>query len=97
MRREQHTRQDSLHRSGRWLDGHGLRASLAEEGAARDRARRRVRAAPYDQIRAQVAAQVESGALPAGHRMPTVRGLAEELGVAPGTVARAYRGSSRPG
>lgn len=48
-------------------------------------------AAPYEQIRAQVATQVESGALAAGHRMPTVRGLAEELGVAPGTVARAYR------
>jgi DNA-binding transcriptional regulator YhcF (GntR family) len=43
------------------------------------------------QIRAQLAAQVESDALQAGDRLPTVRRLAEDLGVAPGTVARAYR------
>jgi DNA-binding transcriptional regulator YhcF (GntR family) len=46
---------------------------------------------PYEQIRAQIAAHVESGALQAGDRVPTVRRLAEDLGVAPGTVARAYR------
>lgn len=46
---------------------------------------------PYEQIRAQIAAQVESGALQAGDRLPTVRRLAEDLGVAPGTVARSYR------
>ena len=33
MRREQHTRQDSLHRSGRWLDGLGY-GLLAEEWRA---------------------------------------------------------------
>jgi len=46
---------------------------------------------PYEQIRAQIAEQARSGAVPAGTRLPTVRGLADELGVAPGTVARAYR------
>jgi DNA-binding transcriptional regulator YhcF (GntR family) len=46
---------------------------------------------PYEQIRAQVAAQVGSGALPAGTRLPTVRALAESLGIAANTVARAYR------
>jgi DNA-binding transcriptional regulator YhcF (GntR family) len=46
---------------------------------------------PYEQIRAQVAAQVETGALQPGHRLPTVRGLADELGLATNTVARAYR------
>ena len=30
MRREMHTRSDSLHRSGTWLDGYGY-AILAEE------------------------------------------------------------------
>lgn len=47
--------------------------------------------APYEQLRAQLADQARSGALPAGYRLPTVRGLAEELGLAPNTVAKAYR------
>ena len=34
---------------------------------------------------------VRSGAVGAGSRLPTVRRLAEDLGVAAGTVARAYR------
>lgn len=46
---------------------------------------------PYEQIRVQIAANVESQALQPGDRLPTVRRLAEDLGVAPGTVARAYR------
>src|SRR5512133_3013673 len=46
---------------------------------------------PYEQIRAQIAAQVASGALAPGTRLMTVRALAETLGIAPNTVARAYR------
>lgn len=46
---------------------------------------------PYEQLRAQVAARAASGDLPAGTKLPTVRGLAGDLGVAPGTVARAYK------
>ena len=46
---------------------------------------------PYAQIRAQVADQARSGVLASGTRLPTVRQLADELGVAPGTVARAYK------
>jgi DNA-binding transcriptional regulator YhcF (GntR family) len=46
---------------------------------------------PYEQIRAQIAAQVASGALEPGSRLMTVRALAESLGIAPNTVARAYR------
>ncbi|MBV2153634.1 GntR family transcriptional regulator [Kitasatospora sp. SUK 42] len=46
---------------------------------------------PYEQIRAQIAERARSGALPTGLRLPTVRALAEELGLAAGTVARAYR------
>ena len=46
---------------------------------------------PYEQIRQQVAAGVASGELAAGTRLPTVRALAEQLGLASNTVARAYR------
>jgi DNA-binding transcriptional regulator YhcF (GntR family) len=46
---------------------------------------------PYEQIRAQVAARVEAGELEPGTRLPSVRALAEELGLAANTVARAYR------
>lgn len=46
---------------------------------------------PYEQIRSQVADAVGSGALLAGTRLPTVRRLAQDLGLAPNTVARAYR------
>ena len=46
---------------------------------------------PFERIRAGVVEQLSSGALLPGDRLPTVRGLAAQLGVAPGTVARAYR------
>ena len=46
---------------------------------------------PYDQIRGQLAAQIAAGTLPVGAKLPTVRGLASELGLAVNTVARAYR------
>jgi DNA-binding transcriptional regulator YhcF (GntR family) len=46
---------------------------------------------PYEQLRAQVARQVASGALPAGTRLATVRQLASDLGLAANTVAKAYR------
>ncbi|MCW5251055.1 MULTISPECIES: GntR family transcriptional regulator [unclassified Streptomyces] len=48
-------------------------------------------APPYEQVRAQISEQARSGALPVGHRLPTVRGLAGELGLAVNTVAKAYR------
>ncbi len=47
--------------------------------------------APFEQLRAQVAARVATGDLPAGTRLPTVRRLAADLGLATNTVARAYR------
>jgi DNA-binding transcriptional regulator YhcF (GntR family) len=46
---------------------------------------------PYEQLRAQITELVAAGTLPAGARLPAVRQLAADLGVAPGTVARAYR------
>ncbi|MGW1230499.1 GntR family transcriptional regulator [Streptomyces sp. NPDC001478] len=48
-------------------------------------------AAPYEQLRTQISELARSGALPVGHRLPTVRGFAEELGLAANTVAKAYR------
>ncbi|MFI6860576.1 GntR family transcriptional regulator [Streptomyces sp. NPDC050421] len=47
--------------------------------------------APYEQLRTQISELARSGALPVGHRLPTVRGFAEELGLAANTVAKAYR------
>ncbi|MFC9893646.1 GntR family transcriptional regulator [Nocardia sp. NPDC127579] len=46
---------------------------------------------PYEQLRLGVLAQVRSGELTAGTKIPTVRALAAQLGLAPNTVARAYR------
>jgi len=46
---------------------------------------------PYEQIRTQVIDHVGRGELRPGDRLPTVRGLAEDLGIAANTVARAYR------
>lgn len=46
---------------------------------------------PYEQIRAQIATHIHGGRLPDGTRLPTMRALAADLGVAVGTVARAYR------
>lgn len=46
---------------------------------------------PYEQIRVQVRDAVRSGELAAGAKLPTVRRLADDLGLAVNTVARAYR------
>jgi len=46
---------------------------------------------PYEQIRAQITAMAASGVLPSGTRLPTIRQLSADLGLAPGTVSRAYR------
>ena len=46
---------------------------------------------PYEQIRAQVTTMIEAGVLPGGARLPAIRQLAADLGLAGGTVARAYR------
>ncbi|MHA6758249.1 GntR family transcriptional regulator [Streptacidiphilus sp. PAMC 29251] len=46
---------------------------------------------PFEQIRAQLAWLIETGRLPDAQRLPPVRQLAADLGLAAGTVARAYR------
>lgn len=46
---------------------------------------------PFDQIKQQLTELVTGGQLPAGTKLPTVRALALEVGLAPNTVARAYR------
>ena len=46
---------------------------------------------PYEQVRNQLAERIDTGELAPGERLPTVRGLATELGLAANTVARAYR------
>ncbi|OBK73833.1 GntR family transcriptional regulator [Mycobacterium sp. 1274761.0] len=45
----------------------------------------------FDQLRGQIIDGIRSGKLPPGTRLPTVRELAGQLGMAVNTVARAYR------
>lgn len=44
----------------------------------------------FEQIRSQIAGQILGGDLPVGQRLPSIRQLAGDLRIAPGTVARAY-------
>ncbi|MCP4305642.1 MAG: GntR family transcriptional regulator [bacterium] len=51
----------------------------------------------FEQIRSQVATMIGSSILKTGTRLPTIRQLAKDLQVAPGTVARAYQELERTG
>lgn len=44
----------------------------------------------YEQIRDQVTRMVVSGTMSEGSRLPTIRQLATDLGIAKGTVAKSY-------
>jgi GntR family transcriptional regulator len=44
----------------------------------------------YEQVREQIKRMVTAGTLRAGTQLPTIRQLAADLGLAKGTVARAY-------
>jgi DNA-binding transcriptional regulator YhcF (GntR family) len=46
---------------------------------------------PYEQLRRQLAELIEAGVLAPGDRLPPLRQLAADLGLAVGTVARTYR------
>ena len=46
---------------------------------------------PYEQLRTQLIEQIISGDLSPGTKLPAVRRLASDLGLAPNTVARTYR------
>lgn len=45
----------------------------------------------FEQLKTQITHLRDAGEFPAQHRLPPVRQLATELGLAPNTVARAYR------
>ena len=49
------------------------------------------------QLRDAIAGRIGSGRLAPGDRLPPVRELAAELGLAPNTVAKAYRGLEAAG
>lgn len=49
------------------------------------------RTPPYEQIRRQLADLITAGRLGPGDRLPPLRQLAGDLGLAVGTVARTYR------
>ena len=46
---------------------------------------------PFEQIRRQLSSLIAVSVLEPGSRLPTVRSLAADLGIAAGTVARAYK------
>ncbi|WP_190822569.1 GntR family transcriptional regulator [Saccharopolyspora pogona] len=46
---------------------------------------------PFEQVRSTLAEQINSGELPVGTKLPTVRALAADLGIAANTAAKAYR------
>jgi DNA-binding transcriptional regulator YhcF (GntR family) len=46
---------------------------------------------PFEQLRAQLARQIQDRTLTVGARLPTIRRLAADLGLAVNTVGRAYR------
>jgi DNA-binding transcriptional regulator YhcF (GntR family) len=46
---------------------------------------------PYEQVRSEIARQINDGELAVGTKLAAVRKFADELGVAPNTIARAYR------
>ncbi len=51
----------------------------------------------YSVLVQSMRAAIRSGHLPKGHKMPPVRELAWELGITPGTVARAYKIATEEG
>jgi DNA-binding transcriptional regulator YhcF (GntR family) len=53
--------------------------------------------APGEQLRRQFEALIVGGSLPAGERLPSVRQLARDLGLANATVAKVYRDLERDG
>jgi DNA-binding transcriptional regulator YhcF (GntR family) len=46
---------------------------------------------PFEQLRAQLADRIRDGRLPAGSRLPSVRAIADEAGVAVNTAARTIK------
>ena len=52
---------------------------------------------PFEQVRAQIAAQIADGVLVPGTRLPTVRQLAVDLSINANTVARVYAELERAG
>ncbi len=51
----------------------------------------------YEQLRAQLVAMIATGTLPAGMPLPPIRQLANDLGIAPGTVVHTYDALEREG
>ncbi|MFF7675043.1 GntR family transcriptional regulator [Actinacidiphila glaucinigra] len=52
---------------------------------------------PFEQLRAQLARQIQDRTLAVGTQLPTIRRLAADLGLAVNTVGRAYRALEEAG
>ena len=51
----------------------------------------------FEQLRAQLERLIVAGALPPGRKLPPIRALAANLGIAPGTVNKVYDALARDG
>jgi DNA-binding transcriptional regulator YhcF (GntR family) len=51
----------------------------------------------YEQLRTQISTMVAAGTLARGSQLPTIRQLAADLGLAKGTVSKAYEALLRAG
>lgn len=57
----------------------------------------RSRRPPSEQLATAISERIQRGSLAPGVRLPTVRALADDLGLAANTVAKAYRALERDG
>jgi DNA-binding transcriptional regulator YhcF (GntR family) len=71
----------TLHGGSAAGDDAGVRITLGDDD----------RPAASDRLAAAIQTRIRRGSLAPGERLPTVRALAADLGLAPNTVAKAYR------
>jgi DNA-binding transcriptional regulator YhcF (GntR family) len=70
---------------------HGPLASVGDDAGVRIRLDRSSLEPLSEQLSTAIAERIRRGSLVPGDRLPTVRALAEDLELAPNTVAKAYR------
>ena len=79
-------------------DQHGDGGMPTTEGVAINHIIETMSSIPaYEQLRRRIAAQIDAGELEVDSRLPTVRDLAQQTGLANNTIAKTYRGLEAAG